>query len=303
MGYASRMRLPIRPLRGRWPAWFERRAARFVWNDPRVILDEHTTPDAFTTAMNAFQVGPTIKITAKNRHPAADMLLIDNLDLTNATIVDIGASDGSTSLDLIRKLPAFKSYIIADLYLNITVVSFFRHEVFYDQNDECVLVCGPRCVAWPSRSRLVRLLYSPLSKLAARRPRDRRTVLLLNPEVRALMATDDRVTYAVHDVFEPWLKPAPDVIKVANLLGPYFSDEMIARALQALFEGLEEGGHLLMVDNGRLTGLEPRAGLYKRSGGRFAVVARTVTVPEIDQLILQVRSNQPAASLPESTAP
>lgn len=298
------MRLSIRPLRGRWPAWFESRARRFVWDDPRVILDQHATPEAFRTAMNALQVGGTVKITGENRHPNADMLLIDKVDLTNASIVDIGASDGSTSVDLIRTLPKFKSYVIADLFLSVDVLSVFHRELFYDQDGECVLVCGPRCVAWPTRSSLVRLLYAPLIAFAARRRGQRRAVLLLNPSTRALMASDDRVTHAVHDVFKPWPKPAPDVIKVANLLGPYFSDEMISRALHALLEGLAEGGHLLMVDNGRITGAEPRAGLYKRANGRFATVAGTSRLPEIDNLILQAQlGSEPVASLPEPTAP
>lgn len=303
MRYARPMHIPIRPLRGSWPAWLERMAARFVWDDPRVILDEHATPDAFRTAMDAFQVGGTVKITAKNRHPTADMLLIDSLDLTNATIVDIGASDGSTSIDLIRKLPSFKSYVIADLYLTVSVLGIFGHQLFYDQYDQCILVCGPHCVAWPTRSNLVRLLYLPLTKLAGRKSSDRRTVLLLNPEVRALMASDDRVTYAVHDLFKPWPKPAPDVIKVANVLGPYFGDEMISRALHSLLDGLEEGGHLLVVDNGRITGVEPKAGLYRRTDGRFSVVARTENAPVIDHLILQVSSTHPITSLPDPTAP
>ena len=61
-------------------------------------------------------VGGTIKITGGNRHPVADQMLIDNVDLSDATIVDIGASDGSTSVDLIGKLPALKRYVIADLH-------------------------------------------------------------------------------------------------------------------------------------------------------------------------------------------
>ena len=63
-------------------------------------------------------VGGTIKITGGNRHPVADQMLIDNVDLSDATIVDIGAADGSTSLDLIGKLAAFQRYVIADLHFS-----------------------------------------------------------------------------------------------------------------------------------------------------------------------------------------
>lgn len=284
------MRVPIRPKRGSWPAGFERRMARFIWADPRVILDDSAAPEAFRTAMNALQFGETIKITRENRHPVADRLLVDNLDLTDAAIVDIGASDGTTAVDLIRKLPAFKSYVIADLFLTIAAVQISRHVLFFDHSGRCVLVSGPRCVAWPNRSRLIRLLYAPLIRVALRRSGHHRDVLLLNPATRSLISSDDRVTHAVHDVFEPWPKPAPDVIKVANLLRRlYFSDTEICRALRAILASLDEGGHLLMVDNARIDGVGPRAGLYRRTGAQFAAVARTDQLPEIDDLIGQVR--------------
>src|SRR4051794_23303356 len=99
------MRLPIRPLSGRWPAPLQKALTRFFWRDPSVILDPAVTPEDFRRAMSAIHVGDTIKITEGDRHPAADALLIDNIDLEGAVIVDIGASDGSTSVDLIRKLP------------------------------------------------------------------------------------------------------------------------------------------------------------------------------------------------------
>jgi hypothetical protein len=284
------MRLPIRPLRGRWPAALEARGSRWFWFDPRVILEDEVGPVDFRTAMDALRVGGTVKITAENRHPGADALLVENVDLAGATIVDIGASDGSTSIDLIRALPTFQAYVIADLYLTIDVVTVGRHDLFFDGNGDCVLVCGPRGLAWPSGSPLVRRLYGRLIASAARTPERRRPVLLLNPTTRALLAADPRVSYAVHDVFRPWPRPAPDVIKVANLLGPYFSDEKILEAAQALLESLEEGGHLLIVDNGRITGAEPRGGLYRRSSGRFTLVAQTATAPFIDNILRQARA-------------
>jgi hypothetical protein len=111
-------------------------------------------------------------------------------------------------------------------------------------------------------------------------------VLLLGPEARQLMRRDARVSTRVHDVFEPWPSPAPSVIKVANLLRRlYFSDDDIRRALTALLESLDEGGHLLVVDNPRIAGIAVRAGLYRREGGRFVQVARTPDEPEIADLL------------------
>lgn len=264
-----------------------------------MIVDENATADEFRTAMAALHVGETIKITGANRHAVADALLIDNLDLTDAAIVDIGASDGSTAVDLIPKLPAFKSYVIADLFLTITASRVFRHVLFYDPAGKCILISGSRCVAWPAGSKMIRLLYWSLIRLAARKPVDRQVILLLNPSARSLIAADKRVSYVVHDVFDRWAGPAPDVIKVANLLRRlYFSDQEISRALHALLESLDEGGHLLIVDNPRIKDVGPRAGLYRRSQGRFAVVAQTDDPPEIVDLVLQVRLDNQLASQP-----
>jgi hypothetical protein len=257
--------------------------------DPRLLLDEHPSPADFREAMSLVHVGDTIKITDAGRHPVADSLLVDNLDLTGATIVDIGVSDGSTAVELIPKLPPFAAYVLADLYLELQAVRVGRTAVFYDHDGVCVLVAGARLMAWPSLSRAVRLLCWPWLARAARR-RDREPVLLLNPTARALMAADPRVTARAHDVFEEWPAPAPDLIKVANLLRRlYFPDDQLTRALQVLLRSLDEGGHLLLVDNSREVGMGPRAGLYRRSGDAFAVVAETADTPEIGDLVRAVR--------------
>lgn len=286
--YSASMRAPIRPIRGRWPAGLEHRADRFFWADPQVIVDGSATPDLFRTAMSAINVGETIKITGSNRHPGADQLLLDHVDLTDAAIVDIGASDGSTSVDLIDRIGQFGSYTIADLYLTLEAVQVGSHTLLFDHSGECILVIGRRGLAWPSLSRPVATLYAPIIARAA--GRTRAEVLLLNPAARDLIATDPRVGYRVHDVFTPWEGDPPDVIKVANLLRRlYFPDEQITVGLRALLTSLPEGGHLLMVDNPRIEGIDYRAGLFRRSGGRFELVATTEQPPEIGDLIEQVR--------------
>jgi hypothetical protein len=144
-------------------------------------------------------------------------------------------------------------------------------------------------VAWPGLSKLIRGLYAPLTAVAARRPELRRDVGLLNPDTRALLAADARVTVRVHDVFRPWEGEPPDVIKVANLLRRlYFSDEDICAALDVLLASLPEGGHLLIVDNPYIDDIAPgRAGLYRRQHDRFVSVAYTAEIPEINDLVLR----------------
>jgi hypothetical protein len=252
--------------------------------DPRVLLADDPSAEDFRAAMSIVHVGDTIKITGVNRHGAADALLLENVELTGASIVDLGASDGSTSAELLAELTDFGSYTIADLYLTLRAVELGRSVVFFDADGTCVLVAGRRLLAWPSLARTVRLLYAPLIARARRRPG--RDVQLLGPDARRWLRSDPRVTARVHDVFQPWPAPAPDVIKVANLLRRlYFSDEDILRALQALLDSLKDGGHLLILDNPRVAGIDLRAGLYRRVDGRFQAVAETPEAPEIADLI------------------
>ena len=284
------MRMPIRPLQDRWPGWLESRAGRLFWNDPRVMLQADVSPDAFRAAMNAVHVGGTIKITGTGRHPKSDDLLIRNVDLAGKHIVDMGASDGSTSADLVGRLPDFGRYTIADLHLYIGHRRVGRRDVFYDAAGSAILVVGPRLVAWPSLSRFVRALYLPVLRRAERSGRSPERVLLLNPVARNLIARDPRVSYREHDIFTPWAGAPADVIKVANLLRRlYFSDEAISEALDVLARDLPEGGFLLIVDNPRIEGIVERGGLYRLEDGRFVVVAETPDRPEIADLIERVR--------------
>jgi len=242
--------------------------------------------------MSSFNVGETIKITGANRHPDADALLVDLLathDRDDATIVDIGASDGSTSLDLIRRLGAFKAYVIADLFFTLDAVQVGRRTLFFQDDGTCVLIAGRRTVAWPGESRVLAGWFARLIARARSQASGRQSVLLLNPSVRQHMATDPRVSYRVHDIFQPWSGTAPDVIKVANLLRRlYFDDQKILVALRAILAGLKDGGHLLIVDNPRMKNTPPRGGLYRRDGDRFLPVAQTEGTPEIDDLIRTV---------------
>lgn len=158
-----------------------------------------------------------------------------------------------------------------------------------------MLIVGRRTLAWPGLSRPVARLHRRTLDHARRSlTADGREVLLLNPAVRRLLATDPRVTYRPHDVFQPWTGEPPDVIKIANVLRRlYFSDKDISRALTMLLTGLTEGGQLLLVDNPRIPGIAYRAGLYRRDRDRFTLVDQTMNAPEIADLVEAVRAGPP----------
>ncbi len=285
------MHAPVRPIRGRWPTTLERLPAlgRFFRLDPLVILDEDVDPARFREAMTSIYVGGTIKITGAERHPETDQLLVDHVDLREAHIVDIGGSDGSTALDLVRQLDgAFASYTIADLYLRLRAVRVGRRTALFTDDDSCVLVVGPRAMAWPQLSRAVAVAYRRAVSRRRAHLAEACVVTLLNPDVRRAMEQDPRITATVHDIFEPWPGQAPDVIKVANLLRRlYFADDDLLRALHVLHDSLPEGGHLMIVDNPRIPDTPPRAGIWRRRGEALAEVAR-IGEPEIADLVERV---------------
>lgn len=278
------MHLPIRLIRGHWPRIVERRASRLLRVDPRILFDREPDPTAFRSAMSYLYVGNTIKITGPARHRLSDHMLTKNVDSSASVIVDIGASDGSTSLDLINRLTSFKAYFIADLYLEISAVRVGKTIVFKDKDGVCILVAGAQTMAWPTLSRTVRALCYPY--IASARMQKGEVVLLLNPEVRKMVDADPRVRTKVYDIFTPWPGPIPDIIKVANVLRRlYFNDDQIRRALAVLHSTLPNGGHLLIVDNPRIPGIDERGALYRRNGPVFNLIATTPHPPEISDLI------------------
>lgn len=237
--------------------------------------------------MSSIYVGDTIKITGTGRHPEADALLLDHVDLRDATVVDLGASDGSTSLELLRRLPTSTTFVLADLYLHLDAYRTGRRTMLFDPSGACVLVSGPRILAWPSLSPRVRRLYR--RSITRARQNQRTSVLLLNPELRHYMRDNPRVSYREHDIFTTWTGPRPDAIKVANLLRRlYFTDDAIRAALVTLHADLPDGGHLLIVDNPRIPGVRHRAALYRKEKGRFVRRAISEQEPEIDDLVTAI---------------
>lgn len=281
------MKLPIRPTRDRWPKLLQERGDRYFYTDPDVLVDPDADPGKFRRAMFGVHLGGTIKITWAGRHAEADQLLVEAVDLTDADIVDIGASDGSTSLDLIKVAGDFRSFTVADLFLSLQRSTALGHSLFYDADGECVLIGGRWFVAWPSMSGFVQSAYYPLLKAAEDKPREE--VLLLNPELRREMATDARIRATVHDVFETFESPV-DVIKVGNLLRRlYFDDATIVRGLQAVHASLREGGVLVLADDSRVKEEPTAAGIYRKVDDHFERIAATTRIPEVDALALGIR--------------
>lgn len=273
-------RVPVRFTVEGWPAGVQRgKLGRLFVHDPLAITRPDVDWESFTRAMYHVNLGGTAKITWPGRQAEADRLLVEHVDTVGARIVELGSSDGSAALDLIRLLgDRFASYVITDRFVRVTATRYAGWGWLW-RDGRCVVAGNGRIVLWPQQSSALTRVLGPALRAAADRPHHE--VQLLNPNLRAVLAGDPRVSWAEHDVFEPLPQPV-DVIKVGNLLRRvYFTDDQIRSALRSIHAGLVNGGQLLIADH-----LKEAAGaLYRRTPGGFERIAQTAVPSEIDGLV------------------
>lgn len=289
------MRAPIKFNRSGWP----NAIGRFfpAGNDPRSLLElsegEGGDPAAFSRAVTALKFGDVFKTSSHGRHGVADRWIAEHAATLPApgTFLDIGASDGSTALDLIGALDGrFARYFVTDAHLHVDVARSRDSVCFLDPaTGGLFLVATPRFLVYCE----VRGAVAPIRWLAKslldyhRRRRVTATrVLLVQPRLRQLAERDPRVVICPHDVFVPWPGPRPDVVKVANLFNlAYFSATRLAEAARTIGAGLGEGAHLVVVEN---RANEERAAAFRREPDRWNPLRVAAASPECTPLIASV---------------
>ncbi len=281
------MKLPIKLNRDGWPRWVGHLLGRHAKRDPRLLAEpERGDEDGdVSAAISAFKFGDTFKTTRPGRHLRSDRLLLDRADPDSTVILDIGASDGSTSLDLVRCLGAsFRRYYVTDHNLDVSYVADGGGVSFFDTSGRCILIAGPRFVSYPEESRLVQRLHADRIGRAKKRLDGAVSVPLIHPSLSDLTTADDRVVIRQYDMFDPWDGEPITVVKVGNVLNrAYFTASQIQAVLDNLLNMLPEGGLLLLVEN------RPgeQAGLFRRDGGRFVTEAAVGPGVEITDLVLE----------------
>jgi len=228
-------------------------------------------PPEFSKAISSLQFGVTFKTTRPGRHQHSDQYLSELYSGSKPVILDVGASDGSTSLDLLKALGyCIGRYYVTDLSPAVRC-GYGRAGVLYflDDSGECVLRASKRF-----------LIYSdftgarfPLPFIAGKLLALSRTVVawqevkLIQPELVTRAANDSRITIMRYDMFTPWTGERPDLIKVANLLnGRYFSEAQIKRALIIQCSNLASGGRLLLVSEDYST---EKFSIFRKSSTRI----------------------------------
>ena len=246
------MRLPIKLNKAGWPSPF---ADLFLaFHDPRPLAYKPFAISAaqFSASVSSLQFGVTFKTTHPGRHAQSNRFLRETYRGSRPVILDVGASDGSTSLDLIQELGSnFAYYYVTDLNLSVRCGYDSKGVVYFvDQNGSCILRASERLLVYSntSRARFPLRLIARTLLAKCRNAGGWRNLVLIQPALRRRAKCDPRIIIQRYDIFAPWTGPPPDLVKVANLLNnDYFSDSQIKKALQVQCSILAPNGRLLLI--------------------------------------------------------
>ena len=217
--------------------------------------DSMTDPELFSRMVSTIKVGPAWRTTQARRHGQADERIRTLLAGSKPVILDVGASDGATSLDLIRRLgKGFSHYYVTDKDLEVRTLVHRDCLYFFGPGGEALMVATPRFVAYADRDESDPISRTMVSRLLNRLPKGEKprliSVSLLQPELMELIRRDERVEVKNFDILAPWQGPKVDFVKAANVLNPgYFTTEQLKMAVTHLYGALVPSGRLLIVDN------------------------------------------------------
>ncbi len=290
------MKFPIKPNDAFWPGALRRLIGAHLRKDPRSLLQGHQLSDkAFSQAVSNLRLGGTFKTTRPGRHTLSNELIRTQKLPEDAVILDIGASDGITSLELMQAINfSFKKYYVTDLFPEVHYFQKEQTVFFFEPQGACTLIADRFFVYYPQLSRLARLLFrkelAELEKLRREHSLDLKKVPLIHPALQKEQRhRPQQIHIQRHDVLQKWDGEQPFLIKAANVLNPgYFPPEKLQQALKLILETLPEKGLFLLVENriprrdesGRKIRREAAA-LYQKQNGHFQLLAKAGAETEL----------------------
>lgn len=282
------MRLPLKlNVRG-WPVTAPKVLP--VCADPRDLLDDSADGTKFSNAVSTLKFGPTFKTTSSGRFPRTVEKLAQLRFETPPVVLDVGASDGSTSLDVIGAV-AFRRYYCTDLNHECRVMRDGAWTYFYSADGEPLLAASSCWVVYGDTESALPFFGAAARRVLARAPQleaDAQRIALVNPALRQLR--DSRVTVQRYSVLDTWTGEPADLVLAANLLNRgYFSDESLVRIVGNLRKALSptNGGWLVLVDNRDIE----RSSLIEIRGRNVELRERVDAGVEVEDLVLRALRN------------
>lgn len=274
------MRLPIKINEAFIPIFM--RQMLKTQKDPRVLLRDGITRSN-SHLLSVFKFGSTFKTTKANRHTLTDEYLKTRISSQDSVILDVGASDGTTSLELMNKVP-FRLFFVTDYNLHVYYKQAGSRVFFYDKMGRCILFANDMLVIYPEHFRFFRTIFPKQSKVIGEEFNNLATFLLVNKELQDRAKQDDRIRIQSFNVFDEWVGEPLDLIKVANVLNrTYFSDNLIREAFRKMSIRLNENGFLVIIDNRAME----RSTVWKKKSGIMTVVKNINGGSEVKLLVDQ----------------
>lgn len=213
----------------------------------------------FTFFLSRINIRHIFKTTGKARTVLADELILKLAgEFGKPSLLEVGVSDGSSSLELLSHREKFGTIHLTDRFPYFLIRRFPFGRIFMDA-DGCPLG--------------VKFLFFYLS-LASERCLNTsgcERLETINPLVTAQSGLTGIESF---DMFTDRLDNPVDLIKCANILNSsYFLPEQVVQALENLSTSLNPGGYLVLSQNNeKYVGGEALMALHKKDG-RFVLVA------------------------------
>ena len=188
-----------------------------------------------TLCTSYLRAGNTVKTTGAGRTKYADDCVLEEVERTpKPRLLEIGVSDGSSTLELLRKNQLFSEIKISDRYPFFLMKPNFAGYQFYDVDGRS------------HGRKIFGVLFDPL-KPTVSDTTDCLKVESINPVVKSISGVK---TIHLFDVFSSVEDEKFDIIKCSNLLNLiYFNEKLIYDALENLTKSLNVGGSLIISQN------------------------------------------------------
>jgi SAM-dependent methyltransferase len=256
----------------------------------RVPIEERSSIAAeYSRCVSALKFGNTYKTTAAARLTRSEAVLEAHLTRSGAghVVVDLGASDGTTSVDLYERIQRnVRHFIAADLNDSILACNYRKGVAIVSPAGEPIVDVTPRLL-WYADATGANWLYRRLVRRRVERfPRspEAARIRLLNPRFLDLVSRDPNVEFLRLDMFEP-LPVTATAVRVSNLLNLlYFPADRIAAALRSICRNLADDGLLLISRDSSNTGEQEDGTLFRKSGGRLAIVDTIGSGSEVEPI-------------------
>ncbi len=276
-------------------AYWQKKIPKLKYGVPDPLNVLSADNDKFSEALTTFNFFGVFKTTKAGRHRQTQLFIKSQLPLIEqpVSLLDIGASDGSTSLDWITLMNGrLKKYYVTDYNIKCTYAQYKGYTYFFNDKNECFLAASRKFVFYPVNAWLFDLLFK--KPLAAVKLLPKHDLLFINRDLQQKQQQDSRIEIMQYNIFEPWAREKTDMVIVGNLLNQaYFTDSQLELGIRNCYDALHDNGLLIIIRNSlNENGSEnEKSTIYKKdaSAGTLIKIHAVNGGIEIDDLVLSLR--------------